>query len=834
MNITTKTPTRGSTFWLRFTGLCIAAFIAVSATVSAQPIAPLNLGSTADYVILAGSLISNVPTSNVTGNIGLSPAAGSAITGFGLTEITGNIYTVDATGPVGSIMAPAQLTAAKGDLTIAFNEAAGRTPVPTGTFLNPGSGNMGGLTLVPGLYKFTSDALITGSDLTLTGTATDVWIFQISAALNVGNGIHVVLSGGAQASNIFWQVGTSAALGTTSIMKGTILAAQSITLGTGATLDGRALASNAAVTLASSTVTLPPVVEPFDDPLKLIVKNAGAPVLLDGKLDEADWNGAPSLLFGKGADGRKLEGDKSVTAGFDLKASFDVNAVTYHVPNKDSSWTRVKFLRRGSDLYIGLQSNDKSICKFDWEADGLFMKVKNSVGVDKEYKLYWQNIDANKDSIKYEEGVLNSGAGAGFLPVGSTVNDTANTDNGYTAEMKLKLGSLGYAQSLSSLELAMTIFDPDGFKHPMNSWDSARGSYYKSWWGSEWGGTYRTLGFIKEYDNTDTIAAKISSSVITMDGKLTETDWATANTLVFGPSTAPTTGTEKTVTGGIDVKNSFNVNGVQYYLPYKDTSYTKVKFLVKGNELFIGIQSPDKSICKFDWEADGLFLKIKNSAGDDKEFKLYWQNTDANKDTIRYEEQVLNSGAGAGFLTAGSTVNDTLNIDNGYTAELKIKLSTLGFTASTSTVNLKVAMTIFDPDGYQHPMAAWDSARGSYFKSWWGSEWGGTYKTISLPRTTGVTNQDAIPVQFALQQNYPNPFNPSTSIEYSISIGAQVTLKVYSILGEEVATLVNSSQDAGTYAVAFSTDALNLASGVYFYRLESGSFSSMKKMVLLK
>jgi hypothetical protein len=834
MNIITKTPTRGSTFWQRFTGLCIAAVFALSATVSSQPLEPLNLGSTSGYVILAGSLISNVPTSKVTGNIGLSPAAGSAITGFGLTEITGNVYTVDATGPVGSIMSPALLTAAKGDLTIAYNEAAGRTPVPTGPFLNPGSGNMGGLTLVPGLYKFTSDAMITGSDLTLTGSATDVWIFQIAAALNVGSGIHVVLAGGAKASNIFWQVGTSAALGTTSVMNGTILAAQSITLGTGATLNGRALASNAAVTLASSTVTLPPVVDVLDDPLSLKVKNADAPVLLDGKLDEADWNGAPALLFGKGADARKQTGDKSVTAGFDVKASFDVNAVTYHVPNKDSSWTRVKFLRRGSDLYIGLQSNDKSICKFDWEADGMFLKIKNSAGVEKEYKLYWQNIDANKDSMKYEEGIANSGAGRGFLSAGSTVNDTANVDNGYTAELKLNLSSLGYASTLSSLQLSMTIFDPDGFRHPMNSWDSARGSYYKSWWGSEWGGTYRTLSFTKEYDNADTVQAKIAASVMTMDGKLLESDWTTANTLVFGPSTAPTTGTERTVTAGIDVKKSFNINNVQYYLPYKDTSYTKVKFLVKGNDLYIGIQSPDKSIGKFDWEADGLFMKIKNAAGDDKEFKLYWQNIGINKDTIRFEEQLPNSGAGAGFLTAGSTVNDTANVDNGYTAELKIMLNSLGFVPSATTVNLKVAMTIFDPDGYQHPMAVWDSARGSYFKSWWGSEWGGTYKTITLPKTTGVTKLEAIPAQFALQQNYPNPFNPSTTIEYSISVGAQVTLKVYSILGEEVATLVNSAQGIGTYAVILSADALHLASGVYFYRLQAGSFTAMKKLVLMK
>ncbi len=241
----------------RYLSIVATAVMMVHAIAVSQTQTPVNLGSTANFAVLAGSLVSNIPTSAVTGDIGLSPAAGSGITGFGVTEVTGKIYTVDATGPVGSTIAPELLTAAKGDLTIAYNNAAGRTPVPTGTFLNPGSGNIGGLSLVPGLYKFTSGASITGSDVTLTGSATDVWIFQIAAALNVGSGIKVILAGGAKAANIFWQVGTSATLGTTSVFKGTIMADQSISLGTGASLEGRALASNAAVTLASNAVNRP-------------------------------------------------------------------------------------------------------------------------------------------------------------------------------------------------------------------------------------------------------------------------------------------------------------------------------------------------------------------------------------------------------------------------------------------------------------------------------------------------------------------------------------------------------------------------------------------------
>jgi hypothetical protein len=222
-------------------------------------IAPVDLLSTKNFVILAGSMVTNVPTSNITGDVGLSPAAGSNYAGLTQPEVAGIIYTVNAAGPPGYVIDVARLTAAKGDLTVAYNDAAGRTPVPSGPFLNPGAGNIGGLTLVPGLYKFTGAAQITGSDVTLTGSATDVWIFQIASNFNVGNGIKVILGGSAQAKNIFWQVGTSATLGTTSVVQGTIMADQLIALATGATLNGRALTFTGAVTLDKAILVRPPL-----------------------------------------------------------------------------------------------------------------------------------------------------------------------------------------------------------------------------------------------------------------------------------------------------------------------------------------------------------------------------------------------------------------------------------------------------------------------------------------------------------------------------------------------------------------------------------------------
>lgn len=212
----------------------------------------VNLRTSGGFVILAGSLISNVPTSAVTGNIGLSPAARSFITGFGLTEVTGSIYAADDVSPAGT---SAMLTAAKGDLTTAYNDAAGRTA----TDIVPLAGNLGGLTLTPGLYKSTGSLELTSGTLTFDarGNTNAVFIIQIASTLNTTSGRAMVLSGGAKASNIFWQVGTSATLGTTSIFKGTIMADQSISLNTGVSVEGRLLARIGEVTIAGCTLVLP-------------------------------------------------------------------------------------------------------------------------------------------------------------------------------------------------------------------------------------------------------------------------------------------------------------------------------------------------------------------------------------------------------------------------------------------------------------------------------------------------------------------------------------------------------------------------------------------------
>jgi hypothetical protein len=200
----------------------------------------VNLDCSAGFAVLAGSTVTNTGLSIVNGDLGLSP--GSAVTGFPPGAVAGGAIHINDT----------LANAAKLCLTTAYNAAAGRTTAPITV-----SGNIGGQTLAPGLYKSTSTLAISSGDLTLAGPADGVWIFQIASTLTTTAGRRVILAGGAQAKNIFWQVGTSATLGTTSVFQGNIMADQSITLNTGAVLNGRALTRIGAVTLEGSSVTKP-------------------------------------------------------------------------------------------------------------------------------------------------------------------------------------------------------------------------------------------------------------------------------------------------------------------------------------------------------------------------------------------------------------------------------------------------------------------------------------------------------------------------------------------------------------------------------------------------
>lgn len=230
---------------------------AVTPVSTGEGTSAVNLGSAANYAILSKTGVSTVPASVITGDVGLSPAATSYLTGFDLTlngtyatstQVTGELHASTMTSPT-----PSSLTTAIADMQTAYNFAAGRTEPDS---LNLLSGAIGGQTLTPGLYKWTSSVNISGTNLTLTGSITDTWIFQVDGDLNLAAAKSIILSGGALARNIVWQVAGTVTMGSTSHFEGVVLCKTNIDMQANSTMKGRLLAQTS-IALDHATVTQP-------------------------------------------------------------------------------------------------------------------------------------------------------------------------------------------------------------------------------------------------------------------------------------------------------------------------------------------------------------------------------------------------------------------------------------------------------------------------------------------------------------------------------------------------------------------------------------------------
>ena len=529
------------------------------------PLLPVTLGLTGGFAILSYAGITNTGPSVITGDVGVSPLAASNMAGFDGSNVVGTIYGADATGPSGSIPFPSLLTQAMVDLTIAYDDAAGRTADPIGV-----AGDLGGLTLYSGLYKSNSALEITSGDLTLDaqGDVNAVWVFQIASDFNMTSGRQVFLSGGAKASNIFWQVGSSATFGTTTVMKGTIMAYAGITFATGASLEGRALARTEAVTLQSNTIG-----GTGDSPVR-----AG-------------------VFLGTAANFKVLAGSKIKSTG--------ATAVTGDIGVSPS--TEITGFPPATLTGVQHPGNATS------EAAQVDLKAAFDTTASRTAD---STITTQLGELTYTPGMYESSSGAFGL------TDTLTLDGGGDAS-------------------AVWVFKMSG------ALTTAADSYVKLMNGAQWYNVFWHVG------------------------------------------SSATLGSNSSISGNIMASSSITAN---------------------------------------------------------------------------------NGAAIGGRLLA---LDDSVSLDNNAI--------------------------------------------------------GGIPVVTSVPKVT-------IPEGFTLSQNYPNPFNPSTMIEYSLEKAAQVSLKVYNLLGREVATLVNGRQEAGRHTVAFDAarGSINLSSGVYFYRLEAGSFVSTKKLILMK
>ena len=228
------------------------AWTFVTKSVASTAQAPVKLGTAGRFAILSQTGITDVYASAITGDVGTSPITGAALL-LTCGEVTGKIFVVDAAGPLPCAINDATtLTAAVGDMGTAYLDAAGRT---SADFNELGAGEIGGLTLAPGLYKWGTPVLIS-TDVTLSGGPNDVWIFQIAGNLTQASATRVTLAGGALAKNIFWQVADSVSIGTTAHFEGVVLGKTLVAVKTGASVNGRLFAQTA-TTLQMNAITQP-------------------------------------------------------------------------------------------------------------------------------------------------------------------------------------------------------------------------------------------------------------------------------------------------------------------------------------------------------------------------------------------------------------------------------------------------------------------------------------------------------------------------------------------------------------------------------------------------
>jgi hypothetical protein len=558
------------------------------------------------------------------------------------------------------------------------------------------------------------------------------------------------------------------------------------------------------------------------DPPFLQITSAENPITVDGELNETDWERRYDILvfnsnFTGGEVGYAVSGE-----------------VLVQPPYTDTTTTIVRILHYGLDLYISLQSDDHSVCRFDgsWEGDGLFMKINDASGATIEYKLYFNLVGVNPD-IHYEGPA--SGEGAAWKHPATIVNDTTQVDSGYTAELVIHLDQLGYTDPNANVPVLINIFDPDGYTgEDGQAWDV--GSYHKMWWGSEWGPEMRILRLA---DPPSKIAIK-TTDTITLDGQLNESFWSYADYVVVGKGSAGST-------GGYYMQWGNPLNS------YTDTSMAMVKFAHNGTDLYVGVESNDSSVCKWSpsWEADGLFLwmtfkGVIPGPAERLEIKnMYFDATEGAGAVFEVNANVPTGGAdGVSYEPAGTvTHTETNGKDEGYSLEVVVHTDLFGY-SDLDTVKLSVV--IWDLDYASTDTFNADVA--DYAPNWWGTQWADAdfekyymYRDVILSdqTTVGIKDGDATTLinDFRLQQNYPNPFNPSTTIRYNLPTTSDLKIEIYNILGSKVTTLYDGKHPAGDYTIVWDGNNLQgspVSSGIYFYKMITHNFSQTKKMMLLK
>jgi hypothetical protein len=825
----------------------IAAVMLPAMAVSQSP-APVALGSATGFGVLASSTVTNTGATVVTGDLGVSP--GTAVTGS--PTVSGTIHAGDSVAAQG-----------QNDLTTAYNDAAGRT---TGAITV--AGNLGGQTLAPGLYTSTSSLAISSGDLKLDaqGSANAVWIFQMASTLTTTTGRKVILTNGANAANIFWQVGSSATLGTTSVFKGTILAQASITIATGTTLEGRALARTGQVSLDTDTLTTPPPVGNATFQVNMKIKmlegtflpGSGDIVRVAGNMN--NWGSSTDTLTDPNND--------------------SIYTKTLLVPAGDAQYKFLKTLRAGLDWEGGnnrsypVVAGDQTIPVVYWDNDSVYtppVPANVTFQVNMRVKILEQTFQPGNGDIVRLAGSMNNW--------GSSTDTLTDPDHDsiYTKTISLLENQSVQYKFLKTLRAGL-------------DWENINNRNYTVPPG---GGTVAVANF----DNDTVVNTPISANIFyQVDMRAYEQlGWFRPDLHDTMQLRGPFNGW-----GGEKVDPDALTPGVYDILKsYNGTAYDQIPF-----KFYMQLDSVT-AVTRFPGYAsnqDGVRYEHPATKGDGNRIFDAQTGGDISTPLIYFSD--INP---KGLLAAGDTVTVTIKANMGPATRNAINAP---FNPATDTVRLiwqdalcrfaQVKLQGAFPDLLMSPVSPGDSIYQTTFDIIGPAHYGMMYTfryyqpggfqinqsgglggsnlfnsryiqplslgkragakgtTTTWPRSYGApvdqwkdaaplpaevppfdivngVGQDRVsgkPAAYRLLQNYPNPFNPATRIRYSLPERSRVSLKVFNLLGQEIATLVNQDQAVGEYVTLF--DASRLPSGVYFYRLEAGKFLDVKKMLLVR
>ncbi len=586
---------------------------------------------------------------------------------------------------------------------------------------------------------------------------------------------------------------------------------------------------------------------------------------LDGKLDEASWAKADSIhiTFGQSSG--------IPTSGW----STDGFANTLGYP--DSVHATLKFLAQNNQLYIAFVIPDSSIDGHDWPGpawwDGILMNVKDirTIPVGREeifptflftdtttgggvgsgplfgYHGKFRNQRTAAETAKWDMG----------YDIMGTSNDDSSPDTGYVFEMRINLDSLGYNTTQPGgdvVGLNISIYDCDWYfqSNPLKR------SVGRAYWQHAWSDQNDNVGRVMIDPNVtidsgpvpqvqpDVVlpdGAKDTDPVI--DGDLSDAVWQGAYTfnIKYGDTTNVHSypGIGKYMSGWLEL-NINNSNPVPEVL---DPGEATIKMFYKDNYLYLSADVKDQLI-QSDYttpdKKDGVRLVIGLRDSTNLDHQMVFLNLLADFDSSgnpKADEDLdtlVKQGAATLGMTKNGTVNDMGDIDVGYTVELKVDLTKLGYASDLGDHLLFGGVDLLDADSFDDPANNYGS-RTWFYKADKGA--GPTAWMYMGNVFTDVKDQNNIlPESIVLYGNYPNPFNPSTKLSYSIPHEGQINLLIYNILGQQVSNISLLHQTQGLHVYSFN--ASSLASGVYLYRIKlSGDkghefLSKTGKMVLLK